>query len=51
MQRESAGVRVSLAPGKEREIACTGPITSQLPKLPGVLRCDPDNALSLGECR
>jgi hypothetical protein len=49
--RRSAGVRMTLAPGKDREIACAGPIASALPKLHGVLGCDPDNALSLGECR
>lgn len=49
--KRSAGVRVAAADGKQREIACAGPVTSQLPKLRGVLRCDPDNALSLGECR
>jgi hypothetical protein len=37
--------------GKEREIACAGRVDSELPKLRGVLRCDPDNALSLGDCR
>lgn len=49
--KQTAGVRVAQASGKEREIACAGPISSQLVKLRGVLRCDPDNALSLGECR
>ncbi len=46
----SAGVRVTPTAGKEVEIACAGRVTSALPKLRGVLRCDPDNALSLGTC-
>ena len=48
--KQSAGVRVAIAGGKEREIACAGRIVSHLPRLRGVLRCAPDNALSLGEC-
>lgn len=49
--KRSAGVRVTPASGKEFDIACVGRVANQLPKLRGVLRCDPDNALSLGECR
>jgi hypothetical protein len=49
--KQNAGVRVATIAGKEHEIPCVGPVVSRLPKLRGVLRCDPDNALSLGECR
>ena len=48
--KRSAGVRITLDTGKELEIACAGPIVSKLPKLSSVLPCDPDNALSLGDC-
>lgn len=49
--KQNAGVRVVTRAGKEHEIPCAGPIVSTLPKLRAVLRCDPDNALSLGQCR
>lgn len=50
-RKGSAGVRVTLTDGKEREIGCAGPIESRLTKLEGVLRCDPENALNAGGCR
>ena len=45
-----AGVRVTTPDGKEREIACVKPISSELGKLQGVLPCDTDNALNGGKC-
>jgi len=45
-----AGVRVNLADGKEREIACVGKINSQLEKLEKVVPCDADNALNGDGC-
>lgn len=48
--RHDAGVRVTTAGGKEREIACTAPATSRLGELKAVLRCDADSALNAGRC-
>jgi len=41
---QRSGVRVTLADGKEREIACAGKISSELQKLEKALPCDADNA-------
>ncbi len=49
--KRNAGVRVTPAPGKEVQIACAGRVAGELAELRGALRCDPDNALSLGQCR
>ncbi len=48
--KRSAGVRVVTAAGKEVDIACVKPVQSRLGKLDGVLKCDADNALSMGAC-
>ena len=48
--KRRAGVRITNGDGKEREIVCTGPITSRLGDLEKVLKCDPDNALNGGNC-
>ena len=45
-----AGVRVTTADAKEREIACTGRVTSRVIELKGVLKCDADSALNGGSC-
>ena len=45
-----AGVRVTTDDGKEREVACTGPVKSSLPALQGVVPCDAESALNLGSC-
>lgn len=50
-RKRRAGVRVTSADGKETEIVCSGAISSRLPELKSVLRCDPDNALNGGSCR
>jgi hypothetical protein len=49
--KRRAGVRVTNAEGKETELVCSGPVTSRLAELEGVLRCDADNALNGGGCR
>jgi hypothetical protein len=49
--KRRAGVRVTSADGKETELVCSGPVTSRLRELEGVLRCDADNALNGGGCR
>ena len=49
--KRSAALRVTPAASEKVEIACAGRVSNELPKLRGLLRCDPDNALSLGECR
>ncbi len=46
----TAGVAVTLADGSERRFECATPIESQLQIWSGVLRCDPDNALTGGQC-
>jgi hypothetical protein len=46
-----SGVRVTSAEGKDTELVCSGGITSRLPELKGVLKCDADNALNGGSCR
>lgn len=46
-----AGVRVTLANGKEREWICSGTVVSQLDKLRDALHCDADSALNGGDCR
>lgn len=48
--KQSAGVRVTTANGKEIEIACRAPIASRLSELSTLLPCDRDNALNGGEC-
>jgi len=48
--QRNAGVRVTTSDGKERELACTGPVASRLGELKGVLRCDADSALNGGTC-
>jgi hypothetical protein len=45
-----AGVRVTTADGKEREIRCAGSIVGRLGALEGSLPCDVDNALNGGVC-
>ncbi|WLI88624.1 hypothetical protein Q4S45_18150 [Massilia sp. R2A-15] len=48
--KRSAGVRVATAAGKEVDIACVKLVQSRLGELDGVLKCDADNALSMGAC-
>ncbi|MDD4882285.1 MAG: hypothetical protein PHX10_11965 [Gallionellaceae bacterium] len=45
-----AGVRVTTADGREREILCTGSIAGRLGALEASLPCDADNALNGGVC-
>lgn len=45
-----AGVRVTDADGKERDVVCTGPVRSKLPALQSVLPCDAESALNGGRC-
>jgi len=49
-KRRDAGVHVTGTDGKERDVACSGPIKSRLPDLQGVLRCDAESALNGGRC-
>lgn len=49
--RKRAGVRVTTADSKEREVVCTGSTKSRLSELEGVLACDRDSALNGGVCR
>jgi hypothetical protein len=49
-KRREAGVHVTGADGKESDVACSGPVRSQLPALKGVLRCDAESALNAGRC-
>ncbi|MFT3717328.1 hypothetical protein [Pseudorhodoferax sp.] len=46
-----AGVRITSTDTKEREIACTSPITGRLGALKNLLPCDADSALNLGTCK
>ncbi len=48
--QRTAGVRVTTTDGKERELACSGPITGRLGPLVKQLPCDADNALNEGAC-
>jgi hypothetical protein len=49
-KKRTAGVRATLASGKEVTIACKGPIVSRLGALEKILPCDTDSALNLGGC-
>ena len=49
-KQHSAGVTTTTPDGKERTVPCSGPVTSRLPELKTMLRCDPDNALNGGSC-
>ena len=49
-QRRSAGVRLTMGDGKERELACAGRVHSRMNELQGLLPCDPDSALNGGSC-
>jgi hypothetical protein len=44
------GVRVTTTDGKQRELSCTGPITSRLAELKEALPCDRSSALNGGSC-
>ena len=46
----TAGVAVTLADGRERRFECFRTIDSRLKLWPSTLRCDPDNALTGGQC-
>ncbi|MEO6594994.1 MAG: hypothetical protein ABIP94_09615 [Planctomycetota bacterium] len=48
--QHEAGVRVTGADGKERDVVCTGPVRSKLSALRGVLPCDAESALNGGRC-
>jgi hypothetical protein len=48
--QRTAGVRVTTAGGKERDIVCSGPVASRLGELKTALRCDADSALNGGQC-
>ena len=49
-KRREAGVHVTGADGKERDVVCSGAVMSRLPALQGVLRCDAESALNGGRC-
>ena len=49
-KRRESGVHVTAADGKERDVACSGPVRSRLPDLKGILRCDAESALNGGRC-
>jgi len=49
-KRREAGVHVTGADGKERDVVCSGTVRSRLPDLQGVLRCDAESALNGGRC-
>jgi hypothetical protein len=49
--RHRAGVRVTGADAKEREVICTGRIASRIGELKDRLPCDADSALNGGACR
>lgn len=49
-KKRTAGVRATLANGKEVTIACVGPIKSRLAALEKILPCDKYSALNLGNC-
>jgi hypothetical protein len=49
-ERRQAGVHVTGADGKERDVVCSGPVRSRLADLQGVLRCDAESALNGGRC-
>ena len=48
--RREAGVTVTLG-GKERSVACRGPVRSRLGELENKLKCDNESALTGGACR
>lgn len=48
--QRTAGVRVTTQDGKEVDVACQGPVHSQLGTLESVLPCDKESALTGGQC-
>ncbi len=48
--RREAGVHVTGADGKERDVVCSGPVRSRLAALQRVLPCDAESALNGGRC-
>ncbi|WAC71412.1 hypothetical protein OU995_17710 [Roseateles sp. SL47] len=48
--QRTAGVRVTTREGKEVDVACQGPVLSQLGQLQSAIPCDRESALTGGEC-
>ncbi len=48
--QRSAGVRVTTQDGREVDVACQGPVHSQLGKLKSTIPCDQESALTGGQC-